>query len=83
MAALTDEQTAALEQVKEMAIKIEATIGESLNLQANGGWAIRNNMIELNKLIEIVLPTPEPEEVVEEVDPTKPIQPEPQEFPEA
>jgi hypothetical protein len=52
--ALTPEQQVAFDKVKAAVENIEQTVAQSLNLQANGGYHIRNLAIELKPLLKAV-----------------------------
>lgn len=52
--ALTTEQQQAFDKVKAGVAEIENTVAQSLNLQANGGYHIRNLAIKLKPLLDAV-----------------------------
>lgn len=52
--ALTVAQQEAFDKVKAGVAEIEETVAQSLNLQANGGYHIRNLAIDLKPLLEAV-----------------------------
>lgn len=51
---LTAPQQAAFDKVKAAVDNIEQTVAQSLNLQANGGYHIRNLAIDLKPLLTAV-----------------------------
>ncbi len=51
---LTEEQQKAFEQMKEKINEIDQMFANSLNLQAYGGWAVRNLVIDLQALVKKV-----------------------------
>ena len=61
---LTEEQEVALAKAKELALEIERTVAESLAIQNASGYIVRNQAIKLNAQLEVLLPTPAPQEEV-------------------
>ena len=55
---LSPEQQVAFDAVREKINYLEKTIGESLNLQANGGYFVRNELINMRTLLDRVEAAP-------------------------
>lgn len=55
---LSKEQQVAFDAVREKVNYLEKTIGESLNLQANGGYFVRNELINMRRLLDRVEEAP-------------------------
>ena len=59
---LTPEQEVALAKAKEIAQEIQKTLDESLAIQNASGYIVRNQALKLNAQLEVLLPTPAPQE---------------------
>lgn len=53
---LTEEQIAALEDVKQLGKEIETYVADSLSIQNIGGYPIRNLAIKMNAAMQVLSP---------------------------